>query len=75
MFQGGEQHCLITHFSGTKGLAPSCSRGRELKLGAEVEEERLPKLLKPCCRHVNLCGPLLSEWFQSRSRDNKHLKG
>lgn len=32
-----------TIFSGTKGLAPSCSRGRELKLGAEVEEERLLK--------------------------------
>lgn len=34
MFQGGKVE-LITHFflSGTKGLAPSCSRGRELEVG------------------------------------------
>ena len=30
-----------TIFSGTKGLAPNCSRGRELKLGTEIKERLL----------------------------------
>lgn len=30
-----------TMCSGTKGLAPRCSRGRELKLGTEIKERLL----------------------------------
>lgn len=72
MLQGGEERGRMdyTIFSGTKGLAPSCSRARELKLGTEIEEERLLETAV-----MLICGPLLLEWFQSRSRNTNIPKG